>query len=191
MKCMFDVELNYIKNQKIKKNAEILINLLPKYFFEIPASSTGKYHPKFSLGESGLVRHTKVAVRIAKELLDNNSIGYVFTSDEKDLIITALLIHDGIKSGFEKQKYGVFEHPLLIGKLIKDNKEKLDLNEKELQLLIHMVECHMGEFNTNAYSQYILPKPDDKYSKFVHMCDFLSSKKFLDVKFKDNEIVEE
>ena len=49
-----------------------LIELLPNYFFEVPASSTGKYHPEFALGDGGLIRHTKVAVRIAYELLNNN-----------------------------------------------------------------------------------------------------------------------
>ena len=36
----------------------------------------------------------------------------------------------------------------------------------------------------------ILPKPKDKYQNFVHMCDYLASRKFLDIKFEDNEIIE-
>lgn len=86
-KEVFNKEYEYIKNDRYKKCAKELIELLPDYFFKVPASSTGKYHPSFSLGEGGLVRHTKVAVRIAKELLDNNSLGHKFTEDEKDLLI--------------------------------------------------------------------------------------------------------
>ena len=82
----FMQEINYIKNEKYRENAKILIEGLPDYFFSVPASSTGKYHPKFSSGDGGLVRHTKAAVRIAYELL-NSMIGDVFKSDEKDLII--------------------------------------------------------------------------------------------------------
>ena len=29
----------------------------------------------------------------------------------------------------------------------------------------------------------------NKYQKFVHMCDYLASKKFLDIKFENNNIV--
>ena len=29
---------------------------------------------------------------------------------------------------------------------------------------------------------------EDKYQRFVHMCDFLSSRKFLDIKFENNDI---
>ena len=70
-KDIFKTEINYIRNPEYQKNAEVLIELLPDYFFEVPASSTGKYHPKFASGEGGLVRHTKAAVRIAHELLDS------------------------------------------------------------------------------------------------------------------------
>lgn len=70
---VFNTEYNYIRNEKYRDNIKILVNLLPDYFFEVAASSTGKYHPSFSLGEGGLVRHTKVAVKIAHELLENNS----------------------------------------------------------------------------------------------------------------------
>ena len=85
---VFKTELQYINDNEIREKAKKIINLLPDYFFEVPASSTGKYHPSFSQGEGGLVRHTKVAATIANELLNNNSIiGDAFTPKEKDLII--------------------------------------------------------------------------------------------------------
>ena len=48
----------------------------------------------------------------------------------------------------------------------------------------------MGEWNTNSYSNVVLPLPKDKFQRFVHMCDFLSSRKFLDVKFENDDIIE-
>ena len=42
---IFNKELGYIKNEKYRENAKIYLNLLPDYFYEVPASSTGKYHP--------------------------------------------------------------------------------------------------------------------------------------------------
>ena len=84
---VFRRELDYIKDDRIRKACETVLDMLPDYFYEIPASSTGKYHPEFSLGTGGLVRHVKVAVRIAKELLDNPCIGDKYTDNEKDIMI--------------------------------------------------------------------------------------------------------
>ena len=64
----FEQELNYIKDENIRKSLEIMINYIPDYFFHIAASSTGKYHPQYALGDGGLIRHTKAAVRMAIEL---------------------------------------------------------------------------------------------------------------------------
>ena len=44
----------------------------------------------------------------------------------------------------------------------------------------------MGQFNTNSYSTVVLPVPNNKNQRFVHMCDYLASRKFLDVKFDEN-----
>src|SRR5574344_1060476 len=92
----FEKEIGYLKKESNKEDLKKLINLLPDYFFEIPASSTGKYHPKFSTTNHGLLKHTKVAVRIAYELFN---IEDRFTDEDKDLIIMALVLHDGCKLG--------------------------------------------------------------------------------------------
>ena len=189
-KDVFKKELSYIKNDENRKNAEILISLLPDYFYEIPASSTGKYHPAFSIGEGGLVRHTKAAVRIAYELLNNRTIGKIFSDHEKDLIIVSILVHDGLKEGDPKQKFTVFDHPVLAANFVKQNKNELSWSDEDIDMISSMIESHMGEWNTNQYSSVVLPLPRNRYQKFVHMCDFLSSRKFLDVKFENNEIVE-
>lgn len=186
---MFKTEINYIKKEKYRKDAEILVDLLPDYFFEVAASSTGKYHPSFALGNGGLVRHTKVAVRIAHELLES-IIGDPFKPEEKDLMILALILHDGLKHGITKDKYVRFDHPILIANFIKDNQEKTDLSDNEIKFLQNVISSHMGPFNTNAYSDVVLPVPKNKYQKFVHMCDLLASRKFLDVKFNGNEVEE-
>ena len=185
----FKKELNYIKNNKYKEEAKKLIELLPDYFFEIPASSTGKYHPNFAQGEKGLVRHTKVAVRMCYELANNNSIGYSFTSDEKDLMIIALIMHDGLKSGMPKEKYTRVDHPLLAANLIRENKDELKLTNGEIEFIAQAIETHMGEWNKDFNGFEVLPLPKNKYQRFVHMCDFLASKKFIEVPFENNEII--
>lgn len=190
MKNTFEKELNYIKNKNYKENAQKLIALLPDYFFEVAASSTGKYHPEFALGEGGLVRHTKVAVKIAYELLNNEALGFSFKDDEKDLMIIALIMHDGLKHGIAKEKYVRFDHPVLMANYIRENKEKTTFKDEEIEFISSCIESHMGNWNTNPYSDVILPKPNNKYQRFVHMCDYLASRKFINVKFKESEIEE-
>ena len=60
----FNIELSRINDDKVKQSTEIILDLLPDYFYTMPASTSGKYHPHFSLGDGGLVRHIKVACRI-------------------------------------------------------------------------------------------------------------------------------
>ena len=75
----FETEIEYIKEDRIKKDACYLIEKLPEYFFNVPASSSGKYHPIYASKEKGLLKHTKAAVRIAHELLENPIIGNCYT----------------------------------------------------------------------------------------------------------------
>ena len=48
-----------------------------------------------------------------------------------------------------------------------------------------MISSHMGQWNKDFDGNEVLPKPQTKYERIVHLCDLLSSKKFLDVKFDD------
>lgn len=185
---VFSKELNYINDNNIKNSAKTMLDLLPDYFYKIGASSTGKYHPSFSLGDGGLVKHTKAAVRIAVELLNNSSL-QSFTSKEKDLMIFALLIHDGLKNGINKNEYTQFEHPLLISNYLNENKNKLYLNDEEIKFISNCLETHMGPWTKDYNGNEILRSPLSKYERFVHMCDYLSSRKFLNISFEDNEIV--
>ena len=190
-KDYFKKELSYIKNKNIKDSCETMIGLLPDYFFQIPASSTGKYHPKFTLGDGGLVRHVKVAVLIAKDLLSDPSIGDKYSDDEKDLMLMALILHDGLKSGLTHNRYTQVDHPTLIKNYIIDNKDKLKLSADELKFVGKVIESHMGPWNTDYNGNEVLHKPKTKYENFVHMCDYLASRKYLNVEFdNNNDIVE-
>ncbi|MEG2457383.1 MAG: hypothetical protein RSB41_00575 [Bacilli bacterium] len=186
---VFLKEIEYIENEKYKLNISLMLNILPDYFFRVPASSTGKYHPAFSLGEKGLVRHTKAAVRIAKDLMDNSSIGYKFNQNEKDLILMALLLHDGLKLGLNEERYTKSNHPILVCEYLISNKSKFSLNDEELLFITSLIETHMGEWNKDLNGNEILKKPSNKYQEFVHLCDYLSSRRYLDIKFIDNNII--
>ena len=95
----FNTEIARINDNIIKEDTKYLLNNLPDYFFQIAASSTGKYHPSFSLGEKGLIRHVKVAEKIAEELFNDSVFSKNFTEHDKDLIRMAIILHDGLKKG--------------------------------------------------------------------------------------------
>ena len=181
-------EINYIKNKKYQDNLKILIELLPDYFFKVPASSTGKYHPKFTLGDGGLLRHTKAVSKIAYELYNNESITGCFNQNEKDLMMVGIILHDGLKHGINYNEYVVFDHPLVMCEYIKDNKNKLTLTDNEIEFLINVISSHMGPWTVDYKGNEVLPKPVNKYQKFVHMCDYIASRKFLNIEFDNNEI---
>ena len=186
----FKKEYSYIKKQKYVDNLKIMVDLLPDYFFEVPASSTGKYHPEFSLGKGGLLRHSKFAAKLAYEMYNDESITGTFNQDEKDLMIFALLLHDGLKSGLVKEEYTRFDHPILMANYIRDNSDKLTLTKGEIEFIATCIETHMGPWTTDYQGNDVLKKPVNKYQKFVHMCDFLASRKFIDTKYKDNDLLD-
>ncbi len=183
--AVFERELKYIKKDSYRNDAMYLIDALPDYFFEIPAASTGKYHPAYAQGDGGLVRHTKAAVRIAYELLENPAIGNKYTADEKDLMLIGLMIHDGLKLGKERNKYTQFNHPLLIGEFLKENKKNLNFSDEELQFISDVVASHMGPWTKDYDGNEVLPYPKTKYQSFVHMCDFLASRKVININFDE------
>lgn len=186
MENIFDVEIDYIKDEHIKEAARKFVGMLPEYFFRVPASSTGKYHPKCSNVECGLVHHTKIAIRFAKELMNNAMLFNNFSSHDCDLIILALMLHDGFKHGLTEEKYVRFDHPVISAQFVKEHGVEVGLTEEEANTLHDLIASHMGVFNTSNYSKVILPLPKTAMQKFVHMCDDLASKKFIDVEF-DNE----
>lgn len=184
--ALFKIELDYMKSERIRHACSEMIKKLPDYFFVIEASSTGKYHPEYATGDGGLLRHTKAAVRIGYELLSDPSIGDKYTSDEKDLMLMGLLLHDGLKCGNPKERYTRFDHPILMADLIMDNEDILGLSMEEIEFVCDVIKTHMGPWTTDYQGNEVLEKPKTKYQNFVHMCDYLASRKCLLVPFDDN-----
>ena len=182
----FDVELSRFKDERVAISAAMVLEMLPDYFFTIPASSSGRYHPSFSLGEGGLVRHVKVAMRILEEMFRDEAFG-VYDDYKKDLIRMALLLHDGFKSGLEYSGHTAKEHPVIMADFIIEKQPELFISEEDAQFVASLIRSHMGPWNTDYQGMEILPKPKTKYENFVHMCDYLASRKYLDIKFDNND----
>ena len=181
--AVFAEELSLIQDKDIRSFTEKCILRTPDYFYTVPASSTGKYHPEYSLGEGGLIRHTKALVYFAKELLSLEYNKQRFTALERDMIIAAGILHDSFKHGDTEQQYSIANHPVVAADHIL---EWADENEREFAKTISdCVKSHMGEFNQDYRTKKeIMPKPQTDIEMFVHECDYLASRKPLIVKFE-------
>lgn len=208
-KAMFP-EIDLIENDNVRKFAEYCLWNLPEYFFHIPASSSGKYHPAYALGEGGLVRHTKAAMNIFRMMTENDaslwyqsdSVSGLTGTDFNDACYLALLVHDGFKSGVPANNSSetppnnntVHEHPLLAESFLQTvltlyaSKCPQKYDPVFLQIVnaaAIAVQAHMGKWAYSKYSNVVLPTPDcgDWMAKMVHLCDYIASRKELDFNF--------
>ena len=181
------------ENEDIKDFCKLLVSELPLYWWDVPASSTGKYHPAYALGDGGLMRHSIAVVRFLNWFFSLEQYQNKFTDRERDLLRCAGLVHDGRKSGANddvKEVFTVFDHPLLMAEAVRKHKEDAVISDEEIELIANAIESHMGQWNKDNYTnKEILPKPVTKLQRFVHMCDYLASRKFLDVQCENNEII--
>lgn len=191
----FEYELNTIVCKDLMKFAKWALEQLPNYFYKVAASSSGKYHPAYAQGEEGLVRHTQAAIRIANELFKCETI-HQFDEQYQDVIRVALLLHDGVKHGLEGGSYTTSTHPIEVVKYLEDKYfevdedtlpgEVIDIMEDGLWDMIKgCIKSHMGQWNIDYKTkEEILPKPQSDMEKFVHMCDYLASRKLIEINFE-------
>ncbi len=180
----FEKELAWIEDNAKREWCASALEALPDYFYAVAASSTGKYHPDYALGEGGLVRHTKAAVTIAHDLLSLEMYGR-YSPAERDNILCALMLHDGMKHGRKGGRYTVFRHPLDIVDFLREGDEWSDyMSEEDFNQICEGIASHMGgNWNVDQRTGMELPKPLSAFQKFVHQCDYLASRKYLEVNF--------
>ena len=185
-KEIFDEILDTFENENTKEFAKKVMDAAPKYFYEVPASSSLKFHPAYACTVPlGLAKHTVALLRILNHMFGVESIASQFTSNERDLLRIAGIAHDMMKSGtqedYEKNKYTKFDHPILAAKMI----QSIDGLSKEEKIFIGKAICsHMGQWNTDKrHPDITLPKPSDKYQIILHLADYLASRKDIEIKF--------
>lgn len=176
MKTQLNEEISMIGSEKIRSLVRATLDAAPDCFWTMPAATTGKYHPSISLGEGGLIRHTRAVVRITRHLLD--MIDRMNPHPAHDICVAAAILHDCCKKR-DAERYTAFDHPLRAADLIA--KTAKVLNDAELLRasadICEIVARHMGRWNTDARSGLCLPRPETAMQRLVHTADFLSSRK--------------
>ena len=169
---LFVNEPNDITEENLKKFAEELIANADEYFFTVAASTSGKYHPQFDLGEGGLVRHTRCVVFFAQ----CEATSRMFTEHETNMLIVAAIAHDIKKLGDGKTKHTVDDHPRFAAEYINDTNKRTELlSTEDENIIAAMVYSHMGKWGHEKG----LPLPQTKLEKALEAADYIASRKEL------------
>ena len=177
----FKRELDLIVNEDLRMMVKsYLEESVPEYFWEIGASSSGKFHPAFSQGKGGLVRHTKAVVMFAEELLRMSS--YAFMRDEyKDYVIAACIVHDTAKYGAKEYDKAEYKNHAPAAAVAFDT-WCMSLDYDCSEFMLNAIASHMGQWSTDRDD-----RPFTNIDRCVHMADYMASRPFIDIP----QIVEE
>lgn len=172
----FKRELELIMDEDLRMAVKYYFDeRVPKWFFESGASASGKFHPEFTKGEGGLVRHVKAVVLFAEELLRMSSYAYMPDS-YKDYVIVACLIHDCAKYGMgnEMDKSAYKNHAPNGAKMF-DEFMFSTYGVHAPEKLLDAVRTHMGQWSEKD------DKPFTPIDRCVHMADYMASRSFIDI----------
>lgn len=176
---LFKNQLAMIENGNIKELVVQCLEKAPNYFFYMPASTSGKHHNENSAGEGGLVRHTKMLCTVAQELFRLEMFNKKVLLDHA---IASCILHDTCKCG--RNDNGVkyeFLHPEIAAKFVCEVGDSLGINSLDLKLICDAIYSHMGQWNIGFDKVSRLPKPSNTQQYFVHLCDYLASRRTVTV----------
>jgi len=184
----FPNELLKIENEEIRKFVMWAFDkFAPDYFWTCPCSTSGKYHPKVSLGVGGLVRHVKLAVWWGEELLRTKEMWPELvdhnTEHLHDEVVAALLLHDLVKNGRGLNAAGYAldrgvtgTHGVDLAMKLSDRLPPVDARCGDSNRYIQRgIARHMGVWTTNK-KQW----PNDSFTRLVHLADYCASRKVDD-----------
>jgi len=187
---IFTPELNMITNDNIKTFTIEVLKLAPKYFWDVPSSVSGKYHPYCNNGKYGLIMHTKLCVNAGEEIFENSLLIASLTNKkglsniDKDICISSILIHDIHKYGtddiLEIGTKSRKDHPLLAGALLKSEDSLNNIVSEDIkEKIVKCVERHTGPWTKDRNGNTILDEPSSSLEKIVHLMDYFGSRKTL------------
>jgi len=173
----FEREIQLIQSEDYRDFVRYFFNTqVGKWFWQSGASSTGRYHPEFTKGEGGLVRHTRAVAMICEELLRLNSYAYM-SENFKDYARIACLLHDTCKYGMndEMDKNCYADHGALAAKKVAYAWEDF-FGESAPELLCMAIRSHMGQWVEDKNF-----RPFTTIDRLVHLSDYIASRSFFDI----------
>jgi putative nucleotidyltransferase with HDIG domain len=168
-------EINEIASPEIKLFTQHILEAAPEYFWTVPSSSSGKYHPTQSNGGGGLIRHTKAVVYFAVKLCDVYSI----TGLEKDYVISACILHDILKYGEVKQAFTTKNHDYEGAMFVRRKGKEFGLDIGSLDAITGCIAWHMGKWTdmTGRELKKSFPGEYNPMQMVTHLADVISAQK--------------
>ena len=179
----FPKEMGLIKHKGIRKIVAIVLERVPAGFYTKPASSTGKYHPKSSLGHEGLIRHVRLVALYARFICEVKM--FSLSEIQEDLLIAAALLHDSVKYGLEDGPHTAKDHAQIAATFLEDSiilydehiaheMESPEQYEYIKKALRGLLLSHHGQWSNP------LPEPSIMLERLFHLADYLASRKEFD-----------
>ena len=186
---LFEKEIAYMEIENIKDFFKKAITIVPDYFFEVPAASSGKFHSVLECGFGGLVYHTRSVAKVANYLVNLQQYKSKLNEVERDCVICAVLLHDCLKHDWEnKTGFSVHQHPVLASEFVKTDERLGGIVSDEIRTIIgDAVASHSGEWTTSKRSKVILPAPQTLVQELVHLSDYIASRSDIHILFEGEE----
>ena len=167
-----------IANKDIREFVEKFFDeQVPDYFKHVPASSSGKYHPAYALGDGGLCRHVIATVKFIVHI---TALKYLrIDSIMRDKMIAAAMLHDSFKQGLDGSGgHTVKDHARVAAQEITKYASVSNIadTDSERSSIARMVATHMGEWGGKT-------QPGNRYEFLVHLADYLASRKDILIDF--------
>lgn len=180
--AVFKKLLDEFETDKMRLYCEDMIKQIPDYIFEMPSSTTGKYHNKTQCLHHGQIYHIIMFGAILNYRLGLKCNQEKFKSPEqRDAMRCVPIFHDALKCGWNGGTYTVHEHPILAAEWVKTAKVEHDINDKVKEAIADMCAAHSGQWTTSKKSKEILPEPRNAMEIMIHECDYLSSRSDIDM----------
>ena len=174
----FEHEISFIGNEPLRDFVRFYFDgWCGDWFWKSGASSSGKYHPAFSQGEGGLVRHTKAVARFCEELLQMSPYAYM-RNEYKDYARAACLLHDTCKYGTQYvEDYAYYKKHGRVAADAVDFAWSSFFDQGDApELLLMAIRSHMGQWTENRED-----RPVTDIDRLVHMADYMASRPFIDI----------
>lgn len=130
-------DLAKIKDTNVRTFTEAALEAVDDKFYTEPASSSGKFHPPEDNGAGGVVRHVKKGIVVVEQFARRA----VFSEMERDIALSAFLLHDSCKNGVVWGKDTDYTHGYLASEWLKQFRLE-DAFAKET--LLDAVRYHMA-----------------------------------------------
>ena len=180
--AVFQPYLDQFETDEMRLYCADMIAEIPDYIFDIPSSTSGKYHNATQCKPHGQVYHMIMFAEVMNYRLALKGNKEKFKSPvQRDAMRCSPFFHDALKCGTGKSTFSVHDHPMLAGQWVRETKVEHDIDEKIKEVVARMCERHSGEWTSSKKSKVVLPEPENAMELFVHECDVLSSRNNIDM----------